>query len=93
MNKVYLAGEIIEISELKFFYNSKKHNSQIIVRLKTFESNLIKSTIINLKAYDNIADIIYRSYNNRDVIFLEGRIINYADVEIVRVYEQEILNI
>ncbi len=87
MNKVYLAGKIVEISEFKFFYNSKKHDSQIVIKIETFESNLANSIIVQLKAYDYIADIIYKNYNNGDVIIMEGRIVYNMEIEIVRIYE------
>ena len=82
MNKVYLVGEIIDISELKFFYNSKKHNSQLEIKIKTFESNIKKSIIINMKAYDEITDIICKDYKIGEIISIEGQITGNMEIEI-----------
>ncbi len=87
MNIVYMAGKIIDISELKFFYNSKKHISQIIIKIKTLESNLKKSEIVDLKAYDNIADIICKNYEKGDMISIEGQIVHNLEIEIIKIYQ------
>ena len=87
MNLCLLLGQIITIPQYNFFYNSKKHISQIIIKIKTLESNLKKSEIVDLKAYDNIADIICKNYEKGDMISIEGQIVHNLEIEIIKIYQ------
>ena len=85
MNKVYLVGTIIEMSEYNFFYNSKKHDSKISFKIKTLNSNYNKHTIIEVSGYDSLADKIYRFLKNGDLIYIEGYIGKNMEVEIKKI--------
>ena len=83
MNKCFLMGRIIEISDYKFFYNSKAHDSEIDLKIEIKKDK--NTEIINLKAYDNIADHIYRCYQKGDEALIEGELRFNMQVEILNI--------
>lgn len=85
MNKVYFIGKIIEMSDYKFFYNSKKHNSRINFKIKTLDSNYKEGTVIEINVYDNIADKMYRYFEKGDIISIEGQLIQNMEIEIFKI--------
>ena len=86
MNKCYLVGEIIEIFDYKFLYNSKIHNSKIIFKIHTLQGDSKKREIIRVNAYDEIADYFYRYFKEKDLISIEGTIRSGGEIEIHRIY-------
>ena len=86
MNKVYLIGKIIEISDYKFFYNSKKYDSKITITIKTLESIYRSGEIIEISAYNNVADKVYRYCKNNDIISVEGKIGKNMEIEIIYLF-------
>ena len=82
MNKVFLVGKIIEMSDYRFFYNSREHNSKITFKIKTLDSNNRKGTIIEISSYDNMADDIYRYLKDGDIISIYGSLIKNMEIEI-----------
>lgn len=80
INICYLSGTIISDVEFNFFFNSKKLISKATFVLKTEEgfrnSNIDKSIQLEVRAYDEMADFIYRNFGVGDVValqcFLEG---------------------
>ncbi len=91
MNKVYLGGKIIEISDYRFFYNSKEHNSRVILKIKTLDSNCRNGTIIEFDVYDDMADKIYRYFEKEDIIFVEGQLTRNMRIEINKIEKMLIL--
>ena len=91
MNKVYLIGKIIEISDYKFYYNSKKYNSGIIIKIRTLEDDHKKTEDIELYAYNEVADEVYRRFNSGDIVCIEGRIEQNMRIEILRyeIYKED----
>ena len=85
MNKAYFCGKIIEISDYKFFYNSKKHDSKISIKIMTLESNCKKGVVIELDSYDSIADRIYKIFKKGDIVFVEGILVKDMKVEILKI--------
>lgn len=69
MNRVYLMGKIITDIEFKFIINSK-NISVAMFKIKTIKDN----QIINIKAYNELADYFYSKYNTGDTIVIEGRV-------------------
>ena len=82
MNRYFFIGQIIEISDYKFFYNSKMHNAQITLKINTI-SNKYKGETVILIGYDEIADIIYQSYKHNDLIAVEGMLNRNMEIEIL----------
>lgn len=80
INICYLSGTIISDIEFNFFFNSKKLISRAMFVLKTEEgfcnSNTAKPVQLLVRAYDEMADLIYRDFAIGDVVvlqaFLEG---------------------
>lgn len=85
MNKCYLVGKILEISDYKFFYNSKKHNSMISFLILTSDSNIRKGNVFKVYMYDDVADFAYRNCNINDIIFMIGKIGEHMKIEILRI--------
>lgn len=70
MNKCFLIGDLIKIEKFKFIINEKiKYKSQISMKLKTLDKN-----IIELIAYDEVADYILRNKFEKNLIFISGEI-------------------
>ena len=83
MNKCFFMGRIIEISDYKFFYNSKSHDSEIDLKIEIRKDK--NTEIINLKAYDNIADHIYRYCEKGNETLIEGVLKSNMQVEILNI--------
>lgn len=79
INICFLAGKIVSEIKFDFLYNSKKHISiaefwilpdSDVMRIYT-KSNIAQCNI-KVRAYDNIADIIYRNFEKNSFISLSG---------------------
>ena len=83
MNKCFFLGKIINMSEYKFYFNNKNHNSKISFEIGTLENNFFKEQRISLEAYDKVADFLYRNCENKDMVFIEGRLTKNMNVEVL----------
>ena len=83
MNRCFLLGKITNISEYKFYFNSKKHNANISFYMYTLENEFSKKQLIRLQAYDEVADFFYRNCENEDIVFIEGRLMKDMNVEVL----------
>ena len=86
MNKCFFIGKIIEMSDYKFFYNSKVHNAQISLKVYTLMDKYNRNETIMLQGYDEMADIIYKDYSKNDLVSIEGELnqkmeVNILDIE------------
>lgn len=76
INICYLSGTIISDVEFNFFFNSKKLISKATFVLKTEEgfrnSNIVKSIQLEVRAYDEMADLIYRDFAIGDIVMLQA---------------------
>ena len=79
MNLCFLFAQIITDLQYDFFYNSKKHIS--IIKFKVKEKN----NIINVIAYDDMADYIYRSFYKQDFICILGYLNNKMHVNVLKI--------
>ena len=68
MNKVFLIGRIITEIEFKFIINSKN------ISIASFKIETLDKQIIQIKAYNEIADYVYRRFNKNDIITIEGKL-------------------
>ena len=75
MNLCILLGKIVSEIEFKFIIKSK--NKSIVY----FDMELLNKTIIRIKAYNGVADYIYRKLKKGQVVALEGKIRNDGNVE------------
>ena len=68
MNICFIKGKIISDIEFKFVLNSENY------AISMFEIKLSNKSIVKVKAYNDMADYIYRCFKKNDYIFIEGRI-------------------
>ena len=68
MNKVFLIGKIITEIEFEFIINSKN------ISIASFKIETLDKQIIQIKAYNEIADYVYRKFNKNDIITIEGKL-------------------
>ena len=77
MNLCILDGKVINEIDLKFIYNirekslGRNHISIAIIYIE-----IPNKQIINLQAYDEIAEFVYQNMNKGDYIMIEGKIRN-----------------
>lgn len=85
MNFCFLSGKIITDVDFKFFYNSKLHNSIVQFEIETnYEksSKKLKRNIIQIKAFDENADVIYRFYKKGKNIKMIGKVTSkYVEID------------
>ena len=77
MNFCILYGKIISNMEFEFLYNSKKHVSVLTFKLlpeQQMEGNEKCKDFIIVKAYDELADMIYQKVKQFDYIYIEGKL-------------------
>ena len=66
MNIVFIEGKII--SDIKFHFIINSNN----ISIATFEIELLNKSIVQIKAYNELADYCYSKLNKNDVVFIEG---------------------
>ena len=82
----FLSGKVINEIDLKFVYNSqkrsldKKHTS-----IAKIELELQDEQVIQLHAYNEMADYVFRNVKKSDYIFVQGEVKNNY-VEIKQIY-------
>lgn len=67
MNEVFLIGKVITEVEFKFIIHSRR-----ISKVKFSIETITDSGIINVVAYDEIADYIYRNISITDILIVNG---------------------
>ena len=77
MNLVIITGKVISKIEYKFVYEGKKKAKA------SFKLRLENNSIINVFAYDNIADKIYQEVQQNDTINIIGKIRSDMKIEII----------
>ena len=78
MNEVFLIGKIITCVNFGFMINSK-HLSKVTFNLKTVDEQ-----IIQICAYDKIADYVYSNLKQGDNVFIYGKLYRYM-VNVVKI--------
>ena len=73
MNEVFLIGKIISDIDFNFIINDKKRKS-----IAKFNMQTLDTQIIDVVAYNELADYIYRNYNAKKIIFVYGILIENA---------------
>ena len=68
MNEVFLIGKIVTDINFDFIINSKHCG------LATFKIETLNRQVIQINAYDKIADDVYRKLKIEDSIFIHGRL-------------------
>lgn len=75
MNLCILLGKIV--SEIEFKFIIKKRNKSIAY----FDMELSNKSIVRIKAYNEMADYIYRELEIGQIVLIEGKIIEDGSVE------------
>ena len=75
MNLCILLGKIVSEIEFKFIIKSKDKS------IVYFDMELLNKIIIRIKAYNGVADYIYRKLKKGQVVVVEGKIRNDGSVE------------
>lgn len=68
MNEVFLIGKIVSEVGFDFIINSKYH------AISKFKIKTIDGTVLNIKAYDNLADYIYKKMKSKYNVFIYGKL-------------------
>ena len=83
VNLCFLSGKVINEIDLKFVYDSskkalgKKHISIVKIKLE-----LLDGQVIELHAYNEIADYVFRNIKKCDYITIQGKLRNnYVEVK------------
>lgn len=90
MNLCFFRGKIITKPEFKFIiskninFKSCRHTS-----ICRFKLQLENKTIITIKTYDGMADFVYRNLNLGNVIFIDGRLNDNFEVEVINLVLQK----
>ena len=71
MNEVFLIGKVLTDVEFKFMINSKR-----IAKARFKIKVIIDNEIINIVAYDEIADYVYKNINTQNMVMINGCIEN-----------------
>lgn len=69
MNEVFLIGKVITKVDFKFIINSKR-----LSKAKFKIKALVDKEIINIVAYDELADYIFRNIKFQDIVMINGYI-------------------
>ena len=88
INICFLSGKVINKIDLKFIYNSqkrsldKKHTS-----IAKIELELQDGQVIELHAYNEMADYVYRNIKKGDYISVQGRVKNsYIEINAIYIF-------
>ena len=86
MNICYVIGKIISEIEFKFIINSKN------VSISYFKIELFNNSIINIKAYNELADYCYSKLQKYDVCAIQGYINSEMEIEVeeIKKYEENL---
>ena len=83
MNLCFFSGLIISEIDFKFIISRKMNfKDNLHFSISTFKIKLDESTIITIKAYDELADFSYEKLKKGDIISISGRINDKNEVEI-----------
>ncbi len=80
MNEVYVIGKIVSKIEYKFMIY-KKYDA-----IAKFSVILKNNSIVNVRAYNNIADKVLRKYKIDDNVFINGKINSKMEIILTNIW-------
>ena len=80
MNLCILLGKIVSEVEFKFIINSKNKS------IAYFDLELLNKSVVQVKAYDDKADYVYRKLKKGKSIIVEGKLRNNRNIECENIY-------
>ena len=82
----FLSGKVINKIDLKFVYNREKRSlDKKHISITKIELELQDGQVIQLHAYNEMADYVFRNVKKSDYIFVQGEVKNNY-VEIKQIY-------
>lgn len=74
MNLCCISGKIVTPIKYDFIYNSRRHISLLEFKLKVYETSeyINSNTLLNIKAYDEKADYVYKFFSTNDEVSITG---------------------
>ena len=87
INLCFLSGKVINEIDLKFVYNTKKKSlDKKHISIAEIELKLQDGQIVQLHAYNEIADYAFRNIQKGEYITVQGKVKN-GYVEIKQIYK------
>ena len=80
MNEVFLIGKVITEVDFKFIINSTR-----LSKAKFSIETLEDGKMINIVAYDEMSDYIYRNVKSEDIIMINGYIENNVIIKEINI--------
>lgn len=80
MNEVFLIGKVITEVDFKFIINSTR-----LSKAKFSIETLEDGEMINIVAYDEMSDYIYRNVKSEDIIMINGYIENNVIIKEINI--------
>ena len=87
MNLCFEIGKVIEEVEFEFLYEGKRKS------IAYTKLQLNNGSIIPIKAYDIKADRMYQNIEKNNIVLVEGKIVNKANLEIEVLRYKEIIRV
>ena len=84
INLCFLSGKVINEIDLKFIYNSgKKTLGKKNISTVKIELELLDGQEIELHAYNEVADYVFRNIHKNDFITIKGKVRNgYVEIQL-----------
>lgn len=76
MNICFVMGKVLKDIEFEFMYEDKR------ISIAYTDLELRNNTIVTIKGYKKIADIMYRNIKKNDNILIKGNIVKEKNIEI-----------
>ena len=79
MNLCFIIGKIVSEIEFKFIINSKN------ISIAYFKIELLNKSIVQVKAYNELADYCYSKLQKYDVCVIQGYINSEMEIEVEKI--------
>ncbi len=83
MNLCFIIGKIVSEIEFKFIINSKN------ISIAYFKIELLNKSIVQVKAYNELADYCYSKLQKHDVCAIQGYINSEMKIEVEKIKKYE----
>ena len=83
INLCFLSGKVINEIDLKFIYNSRKKTlGKKHISIVKIELELLDGQEIELHAYNELADYVFKNIHKNDFITIKGKVRNsFIEIE------------
>lgn len=81
MNITFFTGKIISKIEFQFIMKNNRKTKHVCICYFTLK--LENNTIVKIKAFNNLADICYRSLRQGDFIAVYGTMNSYFEIDLI----------